>query len=212
MVYSLSVYSHVPMNQQRSKSVKQQRAEAKVVYDRFVKLKGEFFKEEMLPMTEEDFKLIEKKVRFTNRITVPFFVMISFGALGYGLYLAVMQDWIYAGGMLLGGIGLWFFSRYLLHYYRELLELKKKVVITGIITNKEKYNRQYETLYCLMLSEEKEVIVEEKEYKQFHLGDIVQYESLSLERYISHAITLIDKISEVMQRDDIARSAEHDKV
>jgi exosome complex RNA-binding protein Rrp4 len=64
----------------------------------------------------------------------------------------------------------------------------------------------------LMLSEEKEVVVEEKEYKQFHLGDIVQYESLSLERYISHAITLIDKISEVMQRDDIARSAEHDKV
>lgn len=195
------------MNRPQLKSVKQQKAEAKVIYDRFVKLKGDFFQKEMVPMTDEDLKLIEKNNRFTRKITVPFFVMISSGALGYGLYLAVMQDWIYAGGMLLGGIGLWFFSRYLLHYYRELLELKMKVVITGIITDKEKYRRQYATLYCFTLSEEKEIVVDEKEYKQFHLGDIVRYETLSLERYINHAITLIDKISEIMQRDDIARSA-----
>lgn len=194
------------MNQLQLKSVKQQKADAEVVYDRFIKLKGELFQKEMVPMGDEDLKIVQKDDRFTRKITAPVLYFFAAGAAIGSIYLGFSGDWTIAIGLFLCAIALVSFSIYLLSYYRELLEQKEKTVITGIITNKEKYKRQYETVYCLMISEQQEVVVNEKQYKEFRLGDIVRYESLSLERYVNHSITLIAKISEIMQRDDSARN------
>lgn len=191
------------------KSVKQQRAEAKIAYYRFVELRGELYQREMVPMSEEDLKVVQKNDRFTRKITAPVFYFYSACAVIGGVYAIISGHWPMAIGMFLCTIALVSFSIYLLSYYRELLEQKEKTVITGIITDKEKYSRKYETVYCLKISEQQEVVVDERQYKEFRLGDIVRYETISLERYIRHSISLIGKISEVMQRNDISGNAEH---
>ncbi len=190
------------MKQLQLKSEKQQRAEAKVVYDRFVKLKGELFQKEMVPMSEEDLKAVKKNDWFTRNITAPVFYFFAAGAFIGSVYLIISGDWPIAIGMFLCAIGFVSLSIYLVSYYRELLEQKEKTVFTGIITDKKKYNAKYGTEHFLILSEEQRLVVNEKQYKEFRLGDIVRYETLSLERYINHSINLIGKIGEVLQRDD----------
>lgn len=184
------------------KSEKQKNEEAKALYDRFVREKGELFKQEWIPMQDEDLKAVKKNDRFTRRITAPVFYTVAAFAVVGGIYLVTTGDWHIAIGIFLCAIALVSFSLYLVSYYKEILNQKEKLLITGIVTGKSKLSRQYETRYCLKLNEQKEVVVTEKQCKEFHLGDMVQYETLSEERYIKHTITLIGKISDHLNPGD----------
>jgi hypothetical protein len=179
------------------KSPKQQKEEAKIAYDKYVKKhKKNLFKAEMIPMTDEDIALVQKRANFTRSITARvFYVVAGIATLG-GIYLLYIGDWALSLVVFLCAMVLVLFLRSLTATYRKLLEQKEKLVVTGIVTSKEKQKRENETLYYLTLSEKKDVVVRKKDYDQYRLGDIVRYETLSEERYISHAITLTGKIGD----------------
>lgn len=174
----------------------QLKAEAMVLYDQFVARNGELFRQEMIPMTEDDLKPVQKNDRFTRRVTAPVFYGVALCSLGGSIYLFFTNDWPIAIGMLLCSIALVSFTMYLTGYYSELISRKEKLVISGIITGKKKYNRNYGADYYLEVSKKKDVAVDQKQYMEFCFGDIIRYETLSEERYIRHSIALIGKISE----------------
>lgn len=184
------------MTKNATNSIAELKAEARKAYEAFVKVKGDLFQQKFLPMTEEEVKLVEKQARFTRHITVPFFGVVSVAAFGWAMYLLYTHDWYIAISVLISSVGLTFFSRYLLLEYRDLLVKKEKLVFTGIITEKKKYKGQQETSYYFTLSEKQKVAVDDETFKKYHLGDIIQYESLSLERWIKNTVTLISRISE----------------
>lgn len=179
-----------------TKSVAELKAEAKHVYEAFVKLKGDLFQQKSLPMNEEEVKLVEKQARFTRHITVPIFGIVAVAAFGWAMYLLYSHDWYIAISVLISSLALIFFSRYLLLEYRDLLVKKEKLVFTGIITEKKRYKGQQETSYYFTLSDKQKVAVDEESFKKYHLGDIIQYESLSLDRWIKNTVTLISRITD----------------
>ena len=179
------------------KSPKQQKEEAKIAYDKYVKKhKKNLFKTAMVPMTDEDITLVREKANFTSSITARVFYSVATIAMLGGFYLIYIGDWALSLVVFLCAMVLVLFTRSLTATYWKLLNEKEKLSITGIVTNREKRKGENETLYYLTLSEKKDVVVRKKDYEQYKLGDIVRYETLSEERYISHAITLTGKIGD----------------
>ncbi len=163
------------------------------IYTSFTNKHGNLFVQKMAPMTEADLAPVIKNDRFTRKITFPVFISFAIAASCFSLYLFITAQWLYAVGILMASVGLIFFAYYLKTYYAELLNQKEKIILTGIVFRKRKLRDSI----LISISDQLEIVVEDEDAKKLRLGDVVEIECLSLERYIKNSVLIKGSISEL---------------
>jgi hypothetical protein len=170
--------------------------EIKAAYEKFLALKGEVFEVKSIDMNAGELELVKKAERFNRRITFPFFMAMGVLSMGGGVW-ALWSGFIIPGlGLLVGAVAVGAFGLSYSGYKQE--SPRHKVVITGIVTGRKTYNRQFGKSYLITLSRKKDLFIAKEDYDKIRLGDLVQYETLSETQEIKSGITRLGHINDVM--------------
>jgi hypothetical protein len=164
-------------------------------YNDFTKKHGDLYSKRLEPMTEGDIAPVIKNDRFTRKITFPVFISCAILSFCGSIYMFIDADWLYTVGFIMCGIALTSLAYYLRGYYAELLQKKEKVILAGIVFRKRKLDGSD----LISVSDQIEVFLESKDAKRLKLGDIVEIECLSLERYIRNTVSIKGNIAEILK-------------
>jgi hypothetical protein len=141
-------------------------------YQQFVSEHGELFEENTAPMDDDDHKRVNS---FFNAVTGFFsFFSIVFFLLLYFKWPDTMKDQIYSVFMAAGIIGgfIWRFRA-----KKRMMTENVKTIIKGVITSKKsRKNKRRNT--AVQISNRKEIVFIEADYRKYMLGDIVRVELL----------------------------------
>ncbi len=170
--------------------------EIKAAYEKFLALKGEVFEVKSVDMNAEEMALVNKAERFNRRITFPFFMVMGVLSIAGGVWALLNRFLIPGLGILLGAIAA--IAIGLSYRGSKQKGPKLKLVITGIVTGRKTYNRQFGKSYLITLSRKKDLFVAKEDYDKIRLGDLVQYETLSETQDIKSGITRLGHINDVM--------------